>query len=155
MDTFQILCRHMAGLWSREGQPGYSHVERKYGFVLNEIFLFVQNNSIYEPEEKNPKGEIHEDWGLISYDRARETFIFRQFHIEGFVNQYLLESITEDGQTFSLLTPAIKNIAPGCKAKETYRILGPDKFVESFELAAQEKDFEICSAGHFQRVHAE
>lgn len=149
--------KFFVGIWqdSGQGQPGYSHVECKYGFVLNEIFLFVQNKSIYEPEEKNPKDEIHEAWGLISSDRARETFIFRQFHIEGFVNQYLLESITEDGQTISFVTPAIENMAPGWKAKETYRILGPDKFVEIFELAAQEKNSEIYSESHFQRVHAE
>jgi len=112
--------KFFVGIWqgSGQGQPGYSHVERKYGFVLNEIFLFVQNKSIYGPEEKNPKGEIHEDWGLISYDRARETFILRQFHIEGFVNQYLLENIAKGVQTISFVTEAIENIAHGWKAIE-------------------------------------
>jgi hypothetical protein len=145
------------GAWkgSGQGRPGHLHVERKYEFVLNGKFLFVQNKSIYEPQEKNPKGEIHEDWGLISYDRTRETFVFRQFHIEGFVNQYLLENIAEDGQTIGFVTEAIENIAPGWKAKESYRILGPDEFVEIFELAAPDKNFEIYSEGQFQRVHVE
>ncbi|MGH8247883.1 MAG: hypothetical protein ACREUU_15795, partial [Gammaproteobacteria bacterium] len=40
------------------------------------------------------KVEVHEDWGVISYDRARRTFVFRQFHVEGFVNQYVLQEIT-------------------------------------------------------------
>jgi hypothetical protein len=34
----------------------------------------------------NKTGEIHEDMGMIGYDRARERFVFRQFHVEGFVN---------------------------------------------------------------------
>jgi hypothetical protein len=117
--------------------------------------LFAQNKSIHEPQKKNPKGENHEDWGLISYDRASETFVFRQLHIEGFVNQYLLENIADDGQTISFATEAIENIAPGWKAKEIYRILGPYKFVGISELAAPDKKFEIYSEGHFQRVHAE
>ena len=145
------------GLWkgSGQGQPGNSWVERKYEFVLNEKFLFVQNKSIYDPQDKNPNGEIHEDWGLISYDRARKTYVFRQFHIEGFVNQYLLEKIAEDGQTISFVTEAIENISAGWKAKESYRMLGPDEFIEVFELAAPDKEYELYSENHFHRVRSE
>jgi hypothetical protein len=145
------------GVWqgSGQGKPGTSRVERKYEFVLNDKFLFVQSKSIYEPQEKNPNGEIHEDWGLFSYDRTRETYILRQFHIEGFVNQYLLDQISEDGQTISFVTEAIENIPPGWRAKESYQILGPDEFVEIFELAAPDKDFKIYSENRFQRVRPE
>ena len=145
------------GAWKGSGQrqPGHSHVERKYEFVLNKKFLFVQNKSIYDPQEKNPHGEIHEDWSLISYDRARETYVFRQFHIEGFVNQYVLDQIAEAGQSISFVTEKIENISPGWQARETYQILGPDEFVEIFELAVPDKNFEVCSERHFQRVHAE
>jgi hypothetical protein len=145
------------GAWqgSGQGKPGISRVERNYEFVLNEKFLLVQSRSVYEPQEKNPKGEIHEDWGVISYDRARETYVFRQFHIEGFVNQYLLDQVAEDGQTISFVTEAIENIPPGWRAKESYQILGPDEFIEVFELAAPEKDFKIYSESRFQRVRSE
>jgi hypothetical protein len=145
------------GVWkgSGQGQPGHSRVERKYEFILNGKFLFVQSKSVYDPQEKNPEGEIHEDWGVISYDRARETYVFRQFHIEGFVNQYLLEQIAEDGQTISFVTEAIENIPPGWRARESYQVLGPDEFVEVFELAAPDKEFKIYTENRFQRVHAE
>ncbi len=145
------------GAWqgSVQGQPGTSRVERRYGFILNEKFLFIQNKSIYDPQENNPNGEVHEDWGLISYDRARETYVFRQFHIEGFVNQYLLEQILEDSQTISFVTEAIENISPGWQARESYRILGPDEFIEVFELAAPNKGFELYSETHFERVRSE
>jgi hypothetical protein len=145
------------GIWqgSGQGKPGTSRIERKYEFVLNSKFLFVKNKSIYEPQEKNPEGEIHEDWGFISYDRARETYIFRQFHIEGFVNQYLLEQVAEESQTISFVTEAIENISPGWQAKESYRILGPDEFVEVFELGTPGKRFEIYSESHLYRVRLE
>ena len=145
------------GAWkgSGQGRQGHSYVERKYEFVLNKNFSFVQNKSVYDPQEKNQNGEIHEDWGLISYDRARETYVFRQFHIEGFVNQYDLDKIAEDGQSISFVTEESESISPGWQARETYQILGPDEFVEIFELPVPDKNFEIYSAGHFQRVHAE
>lgn len=41
------------------------------------------------------------------------------------------------------------------QAIETYQILGPEEFVEIFELAVPDKDFKNYSEGHFQRVHAE
>jgi hypothetical protein len=45
--------------------------------------------------------------GLVSYDKARETYIFRRFHVEGFVNQYVLEKPVEDGQSISFVTEEI------------------------------------------------
>lgn len=147
---------YFVGLWqgSGEGQVGHSHVERKYEFVLNSKFLFVQNKSTYAPQEKNPKGEVHEDWGFVSYDKARETYVFRQFHVEGFVNQYVLDKLAEDGQILSFVTEGIENIPPGWKARETYQMLGPDEFIEVFELAGPGKEFEVYTENRFQRVHS-
>lgn len=147
---------YFIGSWqgSGQGQAGDSHVERKYEFVLNGKFLSVRNKSTYDPQEKNPKGEVHEDWGLVSYDKARETYIFRQFHVEGFVNQYILEKLAQDGQSISFITEMIENIPPGWKARETYRILSPDQFVEVFELAAPGKEFELYTENRFQRVRS-
>ena len=140
---------------SRKGEQDQSRAERKSEFLLNECFVFVQNKSIFSSQEKNPNGEIHKDWGIISYDRARETYVFRQFYIEGFVNQYLLKSIAEGGQSISFVTEEIENISPSWQAKESYRIIGPDEFVEVFEVASQGKEFEIYSENRFQRVRSE
>ena len=144
------------GEWqgSGYGQPGTSQVERKYELILNDKFLFVKSKSVYEPQEKNPKGEVHEEWGLISYDRARKAYVFRQFHLEGFVNQYVGTEISEDGKTVHFVTEGIENIPPGWKARESYQILGPDEFIEIFELAAPEKEFETYSENRFQRVRS-
>jgi len=104
--------------------------------------------------KKNPKGQVHEDWGLVSYDKAREIYIFRQFHVEGFANQYILEKLAEDGQSISFVTEMIENIPPGWKARETYRIISPDEFIEVFELASPYKDFELYTENRFQRIHS-
>jgi hypothetical protein len=145
--------KYFLGTWSGtgKGEPGISHLEREYKFVLGGKFLNVIHKSVYKPQEKNPKGETHEDWGFFSYDRSRKQHLFRQFHIEGFVTHYRLDSITADGKVMVFLSESIENIPPGWRAKETYRVLGENEFVETFELAAPGKDFALYSENHFRR----
>lgn len=149
----------LIGTWqgTGSGQPGTSQVERHYQFVLNGQFIEVKNKSTYPPQEKNSKGEVHEDMGLISYDKGRKTFVFRQFHVEGFVNQYVLDgeaSQEPDGQTIVFKTESIENIPAGWQARETYQVVSPDEFTEVFELAAPGKDFEVYSKSRLTRVQA-
>lgn len=151
-DVWEPL-KFFVGAWEGEGEGrmGVSKVEREYTFVLNDQFLEMKNKSTYEPQEDNPKGEVHEDWGLFSYDQAREKFAFRQFHVEGFVNQYVSASLSADGKTFVFVTEAIENISPGWRARETYQILNDDEFTETFELAPPEQEFELYITNHFKR----
>ncbi len=144
--------RFFVGHWQGKGsgEPGSSTVEREYQFVLGGKFLQVKNLSRWDPREKTPNGEIHEDLGLIGYDKARKTIIYRQFHIEGFVNQYAMEPIQNPG-TLVFVSEAIENIAPGWRARETYHILGSDEFEEVFELAAPGKGFELYSRSNLRR----
>ncbi len=85
-DAWEPL-KYFVGSWEgvAKGQPGNGKVGREYQFVLNGKYLQAKNKSTYPPQEKNPKGEVHEDWGLFSYDRGRKQFILRQFQVEGFV----------------------------------------------------------------------
>jgi hypothetical protein len=133
------------------GKPGVSKIQREYRLTLNDKFLHVQNRSTYQPQPKNPKGEIHEDWGMISFDKSRKQFVFRQFHVEGFVNQYVTTNISADGKTIVFTSETIENIPSGWRARETYRIVSPDEFTELFELAEPGKDFQTYSEGRFQR----
>jgi hypothetical protein len=141
----------LAGVWEGDvnGQPGTGQSAREYRFVLNKKYLEIRNKSTYPAQPKNPKGEVHEDWGMISYDRSRAAFVLRQFHVEGFVNQYVSEPIREGSLRFT--SEAIENIPAGYRARETYTSTGPDGFVERFELAEPGKDFELYSETHFHR----
>ena len=62
----------MIGRWEgrSEGQPGQATVRREYTRELNGRFVRVRNRSEYAPQAKNPKGEIREDEGFFSFDRA-------------------------------------------------------------------------------------
>ena len=151
-DVWEPL-KYFVGSWEglAKGQPGNGKVEREYQFVLNGKYLQAKNKSTYPPQEKNPKGEIHEDWGLFSYDRSRKQFVLRQFHVEGFVNQYALDHAASNGKTLVFVTESIENIPAGWRARESYRILNNDEFVEVFELAAPGKEFEVYAENRFKR----
>jgi len=88
---------------------------------------------------------------MFSYDRGRKKFVLRQFHVEGFVNQYAVETVAGDGKTLSFLSESIENIPAGFRAREIYRIVSADEFTETFELAEPGKEFEIYSETRFKR----
>ena len=77
--------------------------------------------------------------------------MLRQFHVEGFVNQYVMTRSSADRKTFVFTTESIENIPAGWRARETYRILSADEFVEEFELAGPGKDFELYSESRHRR----
>ena len=141
------------GRWqgTSEGQPGTGTVEREYTRILNSRFIRVTNRSVYPPQERNPKGEQHEDVGIFSVDASRKRIVFRQFHVEGFVNQYVQEEPSGQ-QTLVFVTESIENIPSGWRARETYRMISADEFEEVFELAAPGKPFELYSRARLKRV---
>jgi len=145
--------RFFVGNWQgvASGRPGDGTVVRQYELVLGQRFLHEKNVSTYPPQERNKKGETHEHWSFLSYDRARKVLVLRQFHIEGFVNQYALvpEESAPDKLVFE--GEGFENVGGKWRGRETYRILGPDEFTETFELAAPGKPFEIYSTNHFKR----
>jgi hypothetical protein len=151
-DTWKPL-RYFIGTWEGQGigKPGESKLEREYSFTLGNKFLRASHRSIYPVQEKNPKGEIHEDLGFLSYDKRRKQFIFRQFHVEGFVIHYVLSSVSADGKTLVFDSEQIENIGPGWRARETWRITGENEFAETFELSAAGKEFETYVENRFRR----
>jgi hypothetical protein len=77
--------------------------------------------------------------------------MFRQFHVEGFVNQYARAADGRPG-TVTFVSEALENSPAGWRARETYVIAGPDAFEEIFELAAPGKGFELYSRTRLTRV---
>lgn len=146
--------RFMVGTWKGEssGQSGNGTSERTYAFELGELFLVSHNTAVFPPQPKNEKGETHRDAGFISYDRMRKLLVFRQFHSEGFVNQYLLDLAAGRADAVVFVTEAIENIAPGWRARESYRKTGPDTMIETFELAGPRQPFEVYSVCKLRRV---
>ena len=146
--------RFLVGTWegTSEGEPGRGTVARRYDFVLGDRFIQERNTSTYAPQPKNAKGEVHEHWSFISYDRARKALVLRQFHQEGFVNQYVQR--LQDSASTKLIfeSEALENLDARWRARETYEVLGANEFTETFELAEPGKPFQVYSKNHFKRV---
>ncbi len=134
----------LVGEWEGqgEGKSGISTVEKTFQFIMNREYIQSTTRAVFKPQEKNPKGEIHEDLGFFSYDHFRKKFVFRQFHIEGFINQYVLESISADGKMLVFDSEGFENAPPGWKTRIIYRILDEDTLEESFDIATPGKDLQ-------------
>jgi hypothetical protein len=130
-DPFTPL-RVLEGKWegSAGGEPGKGVSTREHKFEMNGRFLVGRNRLVYEPKPPSTKPEVHEDLGIFSYDRGAKKFVPRQFHLEGFVNEYVQ---TEN-------------------PKESYRVISKDEIEETFSLAQPGKDFEVYSRTLLKRV---
>ena len=151
-DPFQRV-RFLIGRWqgTTEGQPGKGTVARQYSTALNARFIRVTNRSTYPAQPANVKGEVHDDEGFISFDRSRKKLVLRQFHVEGFVNQYAEDAGTTPDR-LSFTSEQIENIPPGWRARETYIKRGSNAFDEIFELAEPGKPFTAYSHAQFTRL---
>ena len=149
--------RFLVGRWegTTEGKPGRGAVVRRYEFILDERFIHERNTSTYPPQKKNEVGELHEHWSFISYDNARKLLVLRQFHKEGFVNQYVQAPSASSETRIVFESESFENLDSRWRARETYDVLGPDEFTETFELAEPGKPFQIYSKNHFKRAARE
>jgi hypothetical protein len=141
------------GRWSgtAEGQPGKGTVSREYATLLRSKIIQSKHQGVYPPQPANPKGEVHEDTGIYSFDTNTKRIRFRQFHVEGFVVHYVLEPQSTPG-TFVFVSEAIENIPVGYRSRETHVVLSPDEFEEVFELAEPGKDFQMYSRTKLSRM---
>jgi hypothetical protein len=143
--------RPLVGIWEgpSEGEPGKGTVKLEIGFVLGERFLKLATTGDY----LNAKGKAdhHEDFGFVSFDGGRKKFVFRQFHREGFVNQYTLTSDPKAELMLQLTSESCENTPDGWRARETYQISG-DTLKHTFELAAPNSGFERYTTATLKRV---
>ena len=151
-DSLWLPLSGLIGDWkgSGEGVDGAGTYERSYKFTLNKNYIEIKNKTTYPANEKTKTGYLHEDIGYISYDKMRKTFIFRQFHIEGFINQYRLESISSDKKTLTFVSESIENIPTGWRAKEVLMISN-NELTEVFYLAEPGKEYEQYTKANLVR----
>jgi len=153
-DPFAPLVRLLEGKWegSASGNPGKGVSSREYRLELGRRYMSALTKSVYEPKTPEAKPEVHEDRGIFSYDKALKKIVLRQFHIEGFVNTYLCELGDPNGEALTCVTRETENIPAGWRAREVYRVVGPDAIEELFSLAPPNKDFELYSRTRLKRV---
>jgi hypothetical protein len=141
-DPFQPI-RFLFGEWEGEGS-GFgnekSQIESGFQPVMDDHYIEVINDSRFEPTERNPEGEHHVDKGFISYDQARETIVYRQFNVEGYMNQYVLNDVLSSDSTVVFETEFIENL-PGGKARWTIRKKPDGEIETTFDVSFSGNEF--------------
>jgi hypothetical protein len=151
-DPWQSI-RFLQGAWegTSEGEPGIGTVERSYTFVLEDRFIHERNVSTYPPRPEHPSGEAHEHWSFFSHDRQRDVLVLRQFHEEGFVNQFAMTRSESTPTRLVFDSESLENLGTW-RARETYDLISNDEFVETFELGRPGEPLHVYSRNHFKRV---
>lgn len=152
-DRWQPL-RFLLGEWKGEasGEPGKGAVQRTYELVLGGKFIEEHNTSRYEATAPGREPEIHHHRGFFSYDKVRKALMLRHFHEEGFINLYALNGEKSSATKLVFESVSFENFSNEWKARETYEVISPNEFIETFELAEPGKDFAVYSRNHFTRT---
>jgi hypothetical protein len=101
-----------------EGEPGFGTVHRSYQFILGYRYLHERNVSAYAPTKPKTAAEVHEHWSLISFDKKRKRLVLRQFHQEGFINQYVLVAEQSTPRRLVFESEAFENLDGRWRARE-------------------------------------
>jgi hypothetical protein len=146
--------KFLIGKWegSGTGKFGDSKIEREYEYLMGGTYIIGKNISTYEKQEKNPEGEIHDHWDIISYDKVRAKYVFRQFHAEDITNTFSLDSLNASQGILEFESESIENFIVGWKAKEVYKIINENEFIEIFYLAAPGKEYAEYIRNTFKRI---
>ena len=133
----------LEGTWegTGDGISGKSEVTQTFEFILGDNFLKVQTKSVFKPQEKNPKGEVHENLAVFSYDETNMRFVIRAFYVEGFVNKYVLSETADKGNVLIFVTESVENAPAGTKAKLIFEHVSENEMKESFFVAFPGQEF--------------
>ncbi|MGI9519882.1 MAG: heme-binding beta-barrel domain-containing protein [Pirellulaceae bacterium] len=130
--------RPMIGVWEgqRTGMGGDANMEVEWKFVMGENFIRVSSKTI---EGDDPHGDV----GFISFDQARQQFVYRAFFSEGFVNQYA-GTMSDDGKSIEFESESVENGPPGLRAKEVISLHEGGGMQTQLHLASGDQPFKLC-----------
>ena len=146
--------RFLIGDWQGNGS-GFgnekSSIQSSFKLVMNDLYIEVVNDSQFEPTEAKPDGEHHVDHGFMSYDQNRDIIIFRQFNIEGYVNQYVLVDSLSNDTTFVFDTEVIENFVPNGSARWEIHRHSPDQITTLFYVTMDGENYMCLGTNHLQK----
>lgn len=77
--------------------------------------------------------------------------MMRGFYVEGFVNTYVMENMSEDGKAFTFVTEHVENAPEGTKAKLEFKVLSADEMEQSFYVAFPGREFSCLFNNHLKK----
>jgi hypothetical protein len=145
--------RWLIGDWAGqgEGDPGTSTSERHTEAILDNHYLRVNGRSVYPIQERNPKGEVHAELDMWSYDRKRKAIVLRQFDTLGFVTTYVLDRAASTTDRWVLNAEHLENVPQGWRARYTYTRKSLTEYEEMLELDMDGKGFKPYVTNRFRK----
>ncbi len=144
----------LLGKWSGNGE-GFGNeksiIHSEFKSIMNGTYIEIINDSKFAPTEKKPDGEHHIDKGIISFDKIRELIVFRQFNIEGYVNQYILNDSLSNDSTLIFETEIIENFVPGGKARWVIDKISANEIKTTFEVSFPGKDYTCLGTNYLRK----
>ena len=142
-NSFEKL-QFLIGEWQGKG-TGFgnenSTITASYQFIMDKKYIEVKHESHFKPTPNKPKGEHHIDKGFISFDTHRKQVIYRQFNIEGYVNQYILNKEKSTNNTLVFETETIENFVSGGKARFTIKKISDTEIETIFDVSFPNKNY--------------
>lgn len=142
----------LIGKWKGHG-AGFgstSVVEQEYELVLQEKFIRSMSHSVAHDDE-GQLVDVHDDWGMFSFDSDREAIILREFYSEGYVNIYVMSEGDDPGKSFVFTTEKTEG-AGGLQAKLRLNLLSNDEFQMFLDLARPGENFRECLVLRMKRI---
>jgi len=142
-DYWQIL-ENLNGKWNGTGEGfsgGQSQIHSEFSSILDGKYLQISNESFFPPATDQEIGEVHKDMGVVSHDKNRNLIVFRQFHNEGFINQYILNDGLSRPDSLIFESEIIENFVDGGRARFTIKIINTNQIETFFDVSFPEQEF--------------
>ena len=150
LNNFAFLIGDWQGVES--GLAGDGIGFRTYSWELNKNYIMVKNASHFPKSDKNPRGEVHRDIGIMSYNSNDSSVVLREFHVEGFTNIYVLDIAESTDSSYIFISREIENNPGNWRACLTIKILPDKEFTEIFEIATDGQNFKEWLRNHWFKI---
>ncbi len=142
-NSFSLFADNFLGTWEsdQEACVGMGAGTRVYRMILKDRYIHVDNEAYFPSDDPDKAGDLHKDWGIISYSGGIHI---REFNSEGFIIHYVHDPAASSTDSLVFYSRAIENGPPGLQARLT--ITPPSDpedqtFTEHFEMAFSGKEF--------------
>lgn len=147
---FDFLIGNWQGV--EKGVSGDGIGYRTYNYELGENYIIEKNQSTFPKTDKKPKGEVHKDIGIFSYNSNKNELIYRSFNIENFTNIFVLNESESTDAKFVFITREIENNPGNWKAKVIIEKISNTEFKEFFDIAMDGENFQPFLQNHWYKV---
>ena len=147
---FEFLIGNWQGVETGVSGEGIGY--RTYSYELGENYIVEKNQSTFPKTDKKPKGEVHKDMGIFSYNSNKKEFIYRSVNIENFTNIFVLNKNESTTAKFVFITREIENNPGKWKARLIIVKISDTEFKEFFDIAMDGETFQPFLQNHWYKV---